>query len=89
MYDEPPRESARARAARIWWNNHVIKQTQQNKDPLTTTPPRQIKALIRDILSNMIISNNEIIKQYNIVLNERRRRLLKEKLKRLQENNDE
>ena len=89
MYDEPPRESARERAARIWHNAQIIKLKQQKKDPLTTTPPRKIKAIIRELLSNMAINNNEIMKNYAIVLNERRKRLLKEKLKRLQEQENE
>jgi len=79
--DDPNKETARERAARIWHNNRIIRESQsQDHEPQQTAPAPTLRREILKILSQR---NDNTLRNYIIAINERRRRLLKEKLRRL------
>jgi len=79
--DTPTKETARERASRIWHNNKVIREIKsQDHEP---QPTHHAPTLKREILKILSQKNNDTLRNYMIAINERRRRLLKEKLRRL------
>jgi hypothetical protein len=93
---EPPKESARDKAERIWRNNQIInnyrpRATSQKPEPtllekINPESSRRIKCEIEKILAQ---KHDNMIRNYVISLKVRRHKLLKEKLKRLLERNHE
>jgi hypothetical protein len=79
---DPPTETARERAARIWHNNRIIRESQDH-EPQPTDQQHNAPTLRREILKILSQRSNDTIRNYIISINERRRRLLKEKLRRL------
>jgi hypothetical protein len=77
-----PKETAREKATRIWRNNEIIRSLNQ---PTATVQQPAPSKLRNEILSILNSKNTEIIKNYIIMLNIRKRKLLKEKLRRLME----
>jgi hypothetical protein len=93
MIDTTIKETARQRAQRIWRNNfiqhyNIIDDTSDpdwNKIIEEDKQLNTIRARVSHEVRKIIYSKNtEIVTHYIISLRERRRRLLKEKLARLQ-----
>jgi hypothetical protein len=94
MYENVTKETARQRAIRIWHNNWI----QQNaKAPDDIDDSYSVKALYEERLMNKLRTklakeilkifnkrNRTIIENYKISIQARKRRLLTEKLRRLQ-----
>jgi hypothetical protein len=78
---DPPTETARERAARIWHNNQILRKSQDHEPQ--PTEQHNAPTLRREILKILSQRSNDTIRNYIISINERRRRLLKEKLRRL------
>jgi hypothetical protein len=99
MDENPTHETARERARRIWRNSWIQKQVTIVDD---TSDPDWERILDEDrrlnnmrskltVEINKIINqkNRKIIENYKISIQARRRRLLREKLRRLQESHNE
>jgi hypothetical protein len=77
------KESARQRATRIWHNERIIRHLRHHEEPPQHQKvPQTLRYELMQIFST---KNQETIRHYIIAINERKRRLLKEKLKRLKE----
>jgi hypothetical protein len=81
-------ESARNKAMRRWHNNYVNhsakpQYTEDEKQILRHEPPTSIA---REILSIIRQKNSDMMLNYMISIEARRRSLLREKLRRLKEN---
>jgi hypothetical protein len=87
--DDPNKETARERAKRIWNNNRIIRESQAtDQSPQPTR--HNASTLKHEILKIFADKNQETLRNYIIAINERRRRLLREKLRRLRaESEDE
>lgn len=93
MVDKPINETARQRASRMWRNNYIQLHTLAEleapidevieEDKKLNAVRSRLSKVIRSILSN---KNDKAINYYVVALRERRRRLLKEKLRRLRSN---
>lgn len=85
-----PLESARQRAMRIWRNSRILADKQPTTDKEKPLPYRYVR-LRREIMSVFNSKNQEVVEQYAIALNQQYKRLLREKLRRLEnmEQNDE
>ena len=89
---DPHKESARQRATRKWRNNQVLKESQATgQEPQTTnqTPNLNTSRMRKMILEIISEHTNDRLQYYMSVIDIRRRRLLKEKLRRLKETEDE
>ena len=85
MDDEPKQESARDRATRKWHNNRVMRESiTTDEKPIVTSP-----TLRYEIMTIFKEKHQKTLMQYIIAIQERRRRLLKEKLRRLQMENQD
>jgi vacuolar-type H+-ATPase subunit H len=91
MYDELPKESARQRAQRIWRNNHIqkwAKYPEQIDSTIIEDEKRsnQIMARINRSIREVLTESNhtKAVSYYMELIRLRKRRLLKEKLRRLE-----
>lgn len=99
MSEDPPIETARERATRIWRNHYIQHHytiIDDTSDPNWKKIVEQDKRLnsIRSKISRMILTvllgkNDKAITYYRLALEARHRRLLKEKLKRIRNNANE
>lgn len=100
MYNtDQPKETARKRAARIWHNHAIIRDIQakgqytiidDNGQPDWEKKNKTPTSIRREILGIFAKQSNDTIRNYIISINERRKKLLREKLRRLKaEHGDE
>jgi hypothetical protein len=95
MFEEPIKESARERAQRIWRNNQIQKESmaidesdvqalidQSQQDKRFNTIRAKLLRSMKQIISNT--QHIETIQLYKASLMIRKRKLLEEKLKRLE-----
>jgi hypothetical protein len=85
LYDEPPKETARERAMRKWRNHHILKQVVADGVEPATMKWHNSSKLKKEILAIFRTKNTDILMNYMIAIKLRRRKLLKEKLRRLRE----
>jgi hypothetical protein len=79
--DNTRKESARQRATRKWHNERIIRQLQNHPEPSQHQKvPQTLRYELMQIFS---AKNQETIRHYIIAINERKKRLLREKLRRL------
>ena len=85
MYTDPPKESARQRAERIWRNNAIMHQYKRKPQTIDeSSTQKHLNSIIRrEILAIFHERNDGTIMKYITSINVRRRALLKEKLRRL------
>jgi hypothetical protein len=92
MIDKPLLETAQERAARIWRNNQITRGITQNETvnipQPCTTEERSIARSIRKYALEMFIQNKrDKINYYIASIKSQKRRLMLEKLKRLERDN--
>jgi hypothetical protein len=85
MYDEK-RESARERAARIWHNGYILRNQKYDEPQIVDQCQSTVK---REIMKLLKTKDDEIVHKYKIVINLRLIMLLREKLRRLKESQNE
>jgi hypothetical protein len=99
MYDEPIRETARQRAERMWRNNYIIHQSHTTQPEGNETifevqsdnrRLNQIRSrLAREIKETLVgTQNKKTIAHYILSIKSQKYRLLREKLRRLERNQD-
>jgi len=88
VIDKPVNETARQKAQRIWRNNYIQNHI-ENEEILPTQEDitdQQIRSHIINIIRKLMNGRNDkILKYYATSIKSRQRRLLVEKLKRLQD----
>jgi hypothetical protein len=97
MHDDTRKESARERAMRKWRNHQVQRAAMADgpesiKESMKNEPKRNESTKLRiEILKIFNEKNTNILANYMIAINIRRKQLLEEKLRRLRlvESNDE
>jgi hypothetical protein len=85
--DVPKLETAEERATRIWRNFKIIRESKTTipESPVITYPmPANFRKMILEIFAE---KRSDIIIQYQIAIQNQRRRLMLEKLKRLERDN--
>jgi hypothetical protein len=96
MIENPPLETAEERAARIWRNNQITRSITQNETvniPQPCTTDAEIRSLGRSIrkfaLEVFIQNKKNKINYYVASIKSQKRRLMLEKLRRLERDQDE
>jgi hypothetical protein len=97
MMEESIKETARQRAMRIWRNHYIQHHTTNDQDPLPinesieedTRINKFTSSLKREISSIINEHNYRSIAYYIILIKQRRRKLLQEKLRRLKQQEDQ
>lgn len=95
LNDPPPKETAEEKAQRYWRNNRIISQITETSDsevtPVTPTQNNHLRQLLefkRDLRELILIRPTQALNNYLISIQAKKNRLLREKLRRLELEND-
>lgn len=80
---DQPKESARAKATRLWHNNRVIHNIKTSTDEPQQIQVQRPSSMRMEILKIFTEQNEYTVRNYILSIQARRIKLLKEKLRRL------
>jgi hypothetical protein len=92
LYDDPKLETPLQKAERTWHNGQIIRKIMNKIDEEFPQPidnvsfERALNTFKKEFRALLINKSTNMLAQYLIVITNRKRRLLKEKLKRLEKN---
>lgn len=95
LNDPPPKETAEEKAQRYWRNNalirHITETSEEMIGPITPTQNNHLRQLLefkRDLRELILTRPTQALNNYLISIQAKKNRLLREKLRRLERDNE-